>query len=157
MLLRKRITKKTFLTIFSEKPKKNFWKNFGEIRDPSFKWGSIFINMKVILSESKFKSVFSNWLEKNNIKPRIQILDGSWDNKHKSVIVFLYLTYDGEPLGSTGGYIFTYKLVDDKLEDRYLPNEMGEIVLFKLFPTEYVIDYFNDEVKDYIYNKMSTQ
>ena len=33
MLLRKRITKKTFLTIFSEKPKKNFWKNFWEKKD----------------------------------------------------------------------------------------------------------------------------
>ena len=113
--------------------------------------------MKVILSESKFKSVFSNWLEKNNIKSRIKVLDGSWNNEYKLVVVFLYLTYDGEPLGSTGGYIFTYKLVNDKLVDRNLPIDMADLDLFKVFPTEYVIDYFNDEVKDYIYNEMSTQ
>ena len=113
--------------------------------------------MKVILSESKFNSVFSNWLEKNNIKPRIQVLDGSWSNDHNLVIVLLYITYDGEPLGSTGGYIFTYKLVDDKLVVRDLPQDMVELDLFKVFPTEYVIEYFNDVVKDYLYNHMPTQ
>ena len=113
--------------------------------------------MKVILSESKFNLVFSNWLEKNNIKSRIKVLDGSWNNDHKLVVVLLYLTYDGEPLGSTGGYIFTYKLVDDKLVDRNLPIDMVDLDLFKIFPTEYVIEYFNDVVKDYLYNHMSTQ
>lgn len=113
--------------------------------------------MKVILSESKFNSVFSNWLEKTNIKSRIKVLEGSWNNNYNLVVVLLYLTYDGEPLGSTGGYIFTYKLVDDKLVVRDLPIDMVELDLFKVFPTEYVIEYFNDEVKDYLYNHMSTQ
>jgi hypothetical protein len=113
--------------------------------------------MKVILSESKFKSVFSNWLEKNNIKSRIKVLDGSWNNDHKLVVVFMYLTHNGEPLGNTGGYIFSFNLVDDKLIVRNSPDDIMEIGIFTLFPTEYVIEYFNDKVKDYLYNEMSTQ
>lgn len=69
----------------------------------------------------------------------------------------VYLTYNGEPLGSTGGYIFTYRLNDDELVNRNLPQDMGEIGLFQFFPTKYVIEYFNKKVKDYLYDHMSTQ
>ena len=112
--------------------------------------------MKVILSESRFDSVFSEWLKKEDIKIRIEILNDI-NNKFKLVVVFMYLTHKGEPLGNQGGHIFSFNLVDDKLVDRNLPIDMVDINLFKVFPTEYVIEYFNEKVKDYLYNHMSTQ
>ena len=109
--------------------------------------------MKVILSESRFDSVFSEWLKKEDIKIRIEILNDI-NNKYKLVVVFMYLTHNGEPLGNTGGYIFSFNLVDDKLIVRNSPDDLMEIGIFTLFPNELVIKYFTDKVKEYIYKTL---
>ena len=112
--------------------------------------------MKVILSESRFDSVFSEWLKKEDINIRIRILNDLNDNnnKFKLVVVFMYLTHKGEPLGNMGGYIFSFNLVDDKLIVRDSPDDIMEIGLFTLFPNELVIKYFNEKVKEFIYKKL---
>ena len=112
--------------------------------------------MKVILSESRFDSVFSEWLKKEDINIRIRILNDLNDNnnKFKLVVVFMYLTHNGEPLGNMGGYIFSFNLVDDKLIVRDSPDDIMEIGLFTLFPNELVIKYFTEKVKEFIYKKL---
>ena len=109
--------------------------------------------MKVILSESRFDSVFSEWLKKEDIKIRIEILNDI-NNKYKLVVVFMYLTHNGEPLGNTGGYIFSFNLVDDKLIVRNSPDDLMEIGIFTVFPYELVIKYFTEKVKEFIYKKL---
>ena len=109
--------------------------------------------MRVILSESRFDSVFSEWLKKEDINIRIEILNDI-NNKFKLVVVFMYLTHKGEPLGNQGGHIFSFNLVDDKLIVRNSPDDIMEIGLFTLFPNELVIKYFTDKVKEYIYKKL---
>ena len=109
--------------------------------------------MKVILSESRFDSVFSEWLKKEDIKIRIEILNDI-NNKYKLVVVFMYLTHNGEPLGNQGGHIFSFNLVDDKLIVRNSPDDLMEIGIFTLFPNELVIKYFTDKVKEYIYKTL---
>jgi hypothetical protein len=109
--------------------------------------------MKVILSESRFDSVFSEWLKKEDIKIRIEILNDI-NNKFKLVVVFMYLTHKGEPLGNPGGHIFSFNLVDDKLIVRDSPDDIMEIGLFTLFPNELVIKYFTEKVKEFIYKTL---
>lgn len=109
--------------------------------------------MKVILSESRFDSVFSEWLKKEDIKIRIEILNDI-NNKYKLVVVFMYLTHKGEPLGNQGGHIFSFNLVDDKLIVRNSPDDLMGIGLFTLFPNELVIKYFTEKVKEFIYKKL---
>lgn len=44
--------------------------------------------MRIIITENKFDSVFSEWLDNSGINTRIKILDGSWTNDFNIVVVF---------------------------------------------------------------------
>ncbi len=115
----------------------------------------IFINMKVIINESKFDLVFSNWLKKENIKIRY-IVYSSRLNGYDEIIVNggVYLIQDGNPMNSNP-YTFSYKVGEDKqliFQENTLPIYRNK--LFKLFPPEYVEDFFIDRVKNFLQKKI---
>lgn len=114
--------------------------------------------MKVILNESRFESVFSKLLEKEKFN-----IDISWygtDLGKDGLVVngLVRLSQNRKDLGFPNGYIFSYKKKGDELILRKISpnieNYFERITLFNIFPSEKVLDYLDNLVKEYLYNEL---
>jgi hypothetical protein len=112
--------------------------------------------MKVIINESRFDSIFSNWLEKEGITLSYNEYPDRL-SAYGSLIMNggLYFTRDGKRINSSD-YIFSYKVGEDKrlifMEIR--PPSRFLTGLFKIFPSDYVIDFFVDKVRNFLQSKI---
>ena len=118
--------------------------------------------MKVILSESRFDSIFSEWLEKEGFELKIGWYGVGRLNGYDERIItgYVKIVKDGEPIGLSGGYQFSYKYEDGELSLYDIQPYVGFVGfggLFKIFPTELVTEYFSEQVKDYIYMKLESK
>jgi hypothetical protein len=119
--------------------------------------------MKVIISESRFNSVFSKWLEKEDIDINIGWfggggISGGGINGYDEHIIrgFVTIREDGLPFG----FQFSYKYEDNELTLYDIKPDIYRIGLgggFKMFPMDLVIEYFSGLIKDYIYKKLETR
>lgn len=111
--------------------------------------------MKVIINESKFDLVFSNWLKKEDIKLRYVVYSNRL-NGYDEIILSggVYLIQDGNPMNSSP-YIFSYKVGEDEqliFQENTLPIYGNK--LFKLFPLEYVEDFFIGRVRNFLQKRI---
>ena len=105
--------------------------------------------MKVKLNESKFNSVFSDWLKKHGIT--IDIL--YWrDNCVDSITGTVYLYKQKEILGYKHGYGFDFKYDKRFKSLRYVghSHDIEKLDNFKFLPSDVVIKYFSDKVENYL-------
>ena len=112
--------------------------------------------MKVILNESRLKSVFSKFLEKLKINVQLSYYGGSEGNDGLRYQGLVKLSQGDTPIGFSFGYIFSYKKVDNELTLITTNPDITKIGgIFTGFPPELLVDYFSDLMKDYIYKKES--
>ena len=115
--------------------------------------------MRVIINESRFDSIFSNWLEKEDIKVKYNGFPSRL-NGYDELIVSggLYLYKDGKPINTTA-YIFSYKVGEDKQlifqelhpPSIFLTTRNG---LFRIFPPDYVSDFFVNKVRNFLQKRI---
>jgi hypothetical protein len=111
--------------------------------------------MKVIINESRFDSIFSNWLENEGIHLKYSVYSSRL-NGYDELIVSggLYLYKDGKPI-NTAAYIFSYKVGEDKqlIFQEHL-NQFQRVDSFKIFPPEYVSDFFVNKVRNFLQKRI---
>lgn len=114
--------------------------------------------MKVILNESRFESVFSKLLEKEKFNIDISWYGTDLDKDGLVVNGLVRLSQNRKDLGYSQGHIFSYKKKGDELILRKISpnieNYFEHITLFNIFPPEKVLDYLDNLVKEYLYNKL---
>ena len=120
--------------------------------------------MKVIISESRFNSVFSEWLKKEKINLHILYYGSDLSNQDGLVEKGLVKFSQGdtprniERIGYSQGHIFSYVKKGDELILRKIsPNielYFEDVALFNIFPPEKVLDYLDNLVKEYLYNDL---
>ena len=114
--------------------------------------------MKVILNESKFNTIFSDWLDKEGFDINIGWYGSGRLNDNDEHIISGFVTIkEGDTIDS---YIYSYKYKDGELSlDEIYPNigRFGFGGVFKIFPTDLVAEYFSEEIKDYIYMKLESK
>ena len=116
--------------------------------------------MKVIISESRFNSVFSKWLEKEDIDVNIGWYGGGRLNGYDEHIISGFVTIKGEGAGLPFGFQFSYKYEDNELTLYDIKPDIYRIGLgggFKMFPMDLVVEYFSEQIKDFIYAKIISQ
>jgi len=117
--------------------------------------------MKVILTESRLKSVFSKFLEKSKINVQLSYYGSDLGNDGLRYRGLVKLSQGDTPrniesIGFSFGYIFSYKKVDNELILITTSPDITKIGgIFKGFPPELLLEYFSDLMKDYIYKKES--
>jgi len=115
--------------------------------------------MKVILNESRFKTIFSDWLEKSGIDINIGWYGVGpdtviWDGR----IISGFVTIREDETIITTQYSYKYKDSELSLYEIYPDrNRFGFGGIFDFFPTDLVVEYFSEEIKDYIYKKLETR
>ena len=123
-------------------------------------WG-IFIDMKVILNESRLKSVFSKFLEKSKINVQLSYYGSDLGNDGLRYRGLVKLSQGDTPrnkesIGFSFGYIFSFKKEDNELKLITTNPDITKIGgVFTGFPPELLLEYFSDLMKDYIYKKES--
>jgi hypothetical protein len=112
--------------------------------------------MKVILNESRFDSIFSDWLEKSGIDIYLGWFGSNKTFGNENIIGGLVkLSEDDVSIGNSHGYIFSFILGDDgELTYKEVNPDFGKIGIFQIFPTELVIKYFSELIKEYLYNDL---
>ena len=130
---------------------------------PYINGGVYLFNMKVIISESRFNSVFSEWLKKEKINLHILYYGSDLSNQDGLVEKGLVKFSQGdtprnvERIGFSNGYIFVYKKKDNELT--FIKMSPGITTLggmFKVFPPEMVEEYFSEQVKAYMYEYLNS-
>jgi len=117
--------------------------------------------MKIVLYESRLKSVFSKFLEKSKINVQLSYYGSSLNNNSLRYQGLVKLSQGDTPrnierIGFSFGYIFSYKKVDNELILITTSPDIRVIGgIFTGFPPELLVDYFSDLMKDYIYKKES--
>ena len=112
--------------------------------------------MKVILNESRLKSVFSNFLEKSNINVQLSYYGSNLTNNGLEYQGLVKLSQNRNDLGFSNGYIFSFKKKDNELILVKTSPDITKIGgIFKGFPPELLVDYFSGLIKDYISKKES--
>jgi len=114
--------------------------------------------MKVILSESRFNTIFSDWLDKSGIDINIGWYGVGRLNGYDEHIISGFVTIkEGDTIISSQ-YSYKYKDGELSLYEIYPDiNRFGFGGVFKIFPTDLVAEYFSEEIKDYIYMKLETR
>jgi len=112
--------------------------------------------MKVILNESRFNTIFSDWLDKSGIDIYLGWFGSNKTFGNENIIGGLVrLSMGGEDIGNSHGYIFSFILGDDgELTYKEVIPDFGKIGIFQIFPTELVIKYFSELIKEYLYNEL---
>jgi hypothetical protein len=117
--------------------------------------------MKVILTESRLKSVFSKFLEKSKINVQLSYYGSDLGNDGLRYRGLVKLSQGDTPrniesIGFSFGYIFSFKKEDNELKLITTSPDISKIGgIFKGFPPELLVDYFSDLMKDYISKKES--
>jgi len=119
--------------------------------------------MKVILNESRFNTIFSEWLENEKINTHITYYGSDLSNQDGLVEKGLVRFSQGdnprniERIGFSNGYIFVYKKKDKELTFiRMSPGITTLGGMFKVFPPEMVEEYFSEQVKGYMYEYLDS-
>jgi hypothetical protein len=111
--------------------------------------------MKVIINESRFDSIFSNWLKNEGIHLKYNVYSSRL-NGYDELIVSggLYLIQDDKPINSHA-YIFSYKVGEDKqlIFQEHL-NQIQRVNSFKIFPPDYVTDFFVNKVRNFLQKRI---
>ena len=108
--------------------------------------------MKYVITENQTFEFFPKLLKKQNIKFDIIYLS---DNGFDSITGTLYLYKDGSPFGYIRGYEFFYKYDSrfGSLEyEGHYPKLENNRELFSYIPSEIVIKFFSEKVKEYLRN-----
>jgi hypothetical protein len=109
--------------------------------------------MRVIINESRFDSIFSNWLKEEGITLSYRIYPSRRSGYDEIRSGGIYLIQDNKEINFSP-YIFSYKVDEDKrliFQEDYNPYQ--QFNLFKIFPSEYVKYFFVDKVKNYLQKK----
>lgn len=119
--------------------------------------------MKVILNESKFNTIFSDWLKKEKINLHILYYGSDLSQQDGLVEKGLVKFSQGdtprniERIGFSNGHIFVYKKKDNELTFiRMSPGVTSLGGMFKIFPPEMVEEYFSEQVKEYMYEYLNS-
>jgi hypothetical protein len=115
--------------------------------------------MKVILNESRFNTIFSDWLDKSGIDINIGWYGVGRINGYDERIIsgFVQIKED-ESILFNRRYSYKYKDSELSLYEIYPDiNRFGFGGIFKIFPTDLVAEYFSELIKDYIYMKLETR
>jgi hypothetical protein len=119
--------------------------------------------MKVILNESKFNTIFSEWLEKEKINLHILYYGSDLSQQDGLVEKGLVKFSQGdtprniERIGFSNGHIFVYKKKDNELTFiKMSPGVTSLGGMFKIFPPEMVEEYFSEQVKEYMYEYLNS-
>jgi len=118
--------------------------------------------MRVIINESRFDSIFSDWLKKEDIKVMYNVYSSRLNGYDELIVnggIYLY-QYD-KPINSNA-YIFSYKVGEDKqLIFRELNPPSIFLTtrnsLFKIFPPEYVMDFFVNKVRNFLQKRIDNK
>ncbi len=121
--------------------------------------------MKIILNEGQFNSVFKKFLDKTDADVIIGWFGPGRLNGYDERIITGYVKlYMGrERIGPSGGFHFSYKYEDNELSLYGIePDVNGKIYhnfgkVFKGFPTDLLIEYFSEQIKDYLYQKIESK
>lgn len=108
--------------------------------------------MKYIITESQSSELFLKLLKMNDIKFDISY---RYDNGLNSITGTVYLYKDGIPLGYQRGYEFFYKYDSrfGSLEyEGHFPNIENNRELFVYIPSDMIVVFFSDKVKEYLKN-----
>jgi hypothetical protein len=115
--------------------------------------------MRVIINESRFDLIFSNWLEDEDIQLVYKVYP-SRTNRYDELIVSggFYLYKEGERVNQFP-YTFSYKVGNDKQlifwelspPSVFLTYKNG---LFRIFPSEHVKDFFVNKVRDFLQKRI---
>ena len=119
--------------------------------------------MKIILNESKFNTIFSEWLKKEKINLHILYYGSDLSQQDGLVEKGLVKFSQGdtprniERIGFSNGHIFVYKKKDNELTFiRMSPGVTSLGGMFKIFPPEMVEEYFSEQVKEYMYEYLNS-
>ena len=105
--------------------------------------------MKIILNESQRDNAIKVILNRRGINTKILYWQ---DNGYDSITGTVYLYKDGEVLGHKHGYEFFYKYDSrfDSLKYEGHYPKIETLDLFRFMPSDMVIEFFSDKVKDYL-------
>ena len=114
--------------------------------------------MKVILSESKFNTIFSDWLDKEGFDINIGWYGVGRLNGYGEHIISGFVTIkEGETI-ITSQYSYKYKDGELSLYEIYPDiGRFGFGDVFEGFPNELLIEYFSEQIKDFIYMKLESK
>jgi len=114
--------------------------------------------MKVILNESRFNTIFSDWLDKSGIDINIGWYGVGRINGYDERIISGFVTIREDETIITSQYSYKYKDSELSLYEIYPDrNRFGFGGIFDFFPTDLVVEYFSEQIKDYIYMKLETR
>jgi len=99
--------------------------------------------MRIILSENRFNSLFSDWLERSGINIEFQPMPGYVNGYGERIVTgCLNFSKRGKNFGLQNFYVFKFQVGEDNelLLDDYIgrPERLKE---FKMFPPEIIKDY----------------
>lgn len=99
--------------------------------------------MRFILSENRFNSLFSDWLERSGINIQFRPMSGYINGYDERIITgCLNFTKRGNNFGLQNFYIYKFKVGEDNELIFYGSNGRPERLReFKMFPPEVVKDY----------------
>ena len=111
--------------------------------------------MKIILNENRFNSVLTKFLDKSGIDINIG-WNGSGRENERIITGFVTINENGQRVS----FQFTYKYEDNELSLYGVypdVNRFGFGEVFKGFPNELLIEYFSEQIKDYIYMRLESK
>jgi len=99
--------------------------------------------MRFILSENRFNSLFSDWLERSGINIEFRPMPGYINGDDERVITgCLNFSKRGDNFGLQNFYVFKFQVGEDNELHFYDSNGRPERLReFKMFPPEIVRDY----------------
>lgn len=107
--------------------------------------------MKILITESQSENIMSKLLEKLKIKTDLLY----WgDDGRNSLSGTVYLYKDGKILGNRSGYEFFFKYdkgLKSLIYNGHFPK-IENVNVFRSLPSEFVVNYFSDKMKDYLEN-----
>ena len=114
--------------------------------------------MKIVLNESRFNSVLTKFLDKSGIDINIGWNGSGRENVYGERIITGFVTINEN--GNRISFQFTYKYEDNELSLYGVypdVNRFGFGEVFKGFPNELLIEYFSEQIKDFIYMKLESK
>ena len=99
--------------------------------------------MRIILSENRFNSLFSDWLERSGINIEFQSMPGYLNGYDERIVTgCLNFSKRGNNFGLRNFYVYKFRVGEDNELQFYESNGRPERLReFKMFPPEVVRDY----------------
>jgi len=113
--------------------------------------------MKIILNENRFKSVLTKYLDNLGIDINIGWYGVGRINGYDERIISGFVTIREDETIITSQYSYKYKDSELSLYEIYPDrNRFGFGGIFEGFPNELLVNYFSEQIKDFIYKKLES-